>query len=964
MGLLLPLLGAHSQAAAPSTEPMLRIEAGMHTAGIKRIDTDTAGRYAVTASEDKTARVWDVASGRLLQVLRPPIGPGNEGKLYTVAISPDGSTVAAAGWTGRDWNNEQVHIYLFDRASGQLQNRFTGLPNAVFHLSFSPDGRWLAATLWGRNGVRVWDWRRGGAAQADSSYASSSYGVSWSAGGRFATTSEDGKLRLYRVAQNGALTKLAEADAPGGKRPLGLAFHPDGSRIAVGYRDSTRVDVVDGQRLTPLFAATTEGVDNGNLASVAWSRDGRTLVAAGRWDGNGKHPARLWPDAGQGQPLDVPLTGNYVMDLAALPTGGWLVGAADPAWGVLSAQGAWQPLGRPPTADLRDSRGDILLLAGGGRRLQFGYEPFGKPPHQFDLARRSLAAGSLPGGQAPDTTSVPVQNWFNRTDPTLRGQPIKLKESDFALSLAATPDGQGFVLGTGWRLHHFSADGSPRWQREVPGSVWGVNIPTDGPQAGKIVVAAYADGTMSWHRLSDGAELLAFFPHADRKRWVLWTPSGYYDASPGGEDLIGWHVNRGQDQAADFFPASRFRSTYHRPDIIDRVLDTLDVGQALAQANEARGNARPVAAASVTQTLPPVVELITGSELSTGNAQVTLRVRGRTAADAPVTAWRVRVNGQAVSDSRGLGRQEAAPGAGERDIVVPLPPQDSEIQVFAENRHGVSTAATVRVKWTGAAPATPAQAGGFQIQPKLYVLAVGVAQYQHKEISKLGLSAKDARDFAAAMQRQKGRLYREVEVKVLTDAQASRDDIVDGLEWLQKQVTQHDVGMVFIAGHGVNDSTQGYTFLPVNADPDRLRRTGVAMDEFRKTLSSLAGKALFFFDTCHSGNVLGAKSRAGANDVSGVINELASAENGVVVFSSSTGRQLSYEDPAWGNGAFTKALVEGLDGGANYQKTGRITHTMLNLYISERVKTLTGGKQTPVTQAAGGVPDYPVAWVK
>jgi len=98
--------------------------------------------------------------------------------------------------------------------------------------------------------------------------------------------------------------------------------------------------------------------------------------------------------------------------------------------------------------------------------------------------------------------------------------------------------------------------------------------------------------------------------------------------------------------------------------------------------------------------------------------------------------------------------------------------------------------------------------------------------------------------------------------------------------------------------------------------------------------------------------------------VSGVINELASAENGVVVFSSSTGRQLSYEDPAWGNGAFTKALVEGLDGGANYQKTGRITHTMLNLYISERVKTLTGGKQTPVTQAAGGVPDYPVAWVK
>ncbi|MES2943034.1 MAG: caspase family protein, partial [Pseudomonadota bacterium] len=152
---------------------------------------------------------------------------------------------------------------------------------------------------------------------------------------------------------------------------------------------------------------------------------------------------------------------------------------------------------------------------------------------------------------------------------------------------------------------------------------------------------------------------------------------------------------------------------------------------------------------------------------------------------------------------------------------------------------------------------------------------------------------------------------------------------------------------------------------PVNADPDKLFRTGVAMSDFKKILSSLPGKTLFFFDTCHAGNVLGAKSKA-VNDVSGVINDLASAESGVVVFSSSTGRQLSYEDAAWGNGAFTKALVEGLGGGANYKKTGRITHTMLDLYISERVKELTRGKQTPVklTPPGGGVPDFPVAFVR
>jgi len=51
-------------------------------------------------------------------------------------------------------------------------------------------------------------------------------------------------------------------------------------------------------------------------------------------------------------------------------------------------------------------------------------------------------------------------------------------------------------------------------------------------------------------------------------------------------------------------------------------------------------------------------------------------------------------------------------------------------------------------------------------------------------------------------------------------------------------------------------------------------------------------------------------ARRGATDITGVINELTSAENGAVVFASATGRQYSYEDPAWGNGAFTKALCK------------------------------------------------------
>jgi len=103
-GLTAPL----SHAAEPPTAPILRIETGMHTAAINRIDVDRSGRWLVSASYDKTVRVWDLAAvgatGRSplrdiqpTRILRPPIGKGNEGKLYSVAISPDGNLVAAGG---------------------------------------------------------------------------------------------------------------------------------------------------------------------------------------------------------------------------------------------------------------------------------------------------------------------------------------------------------------------------------------------------------------------------------------------------------------------------------------------------------------------------------------------------------------------------------------------------------------------------------------------------------------------------------------------------------------------------------------------------------------------------------------------------------------------------------------------------------------------------------------------------
>ena len=82
-------------ALAQTTAPVLRLEVGTHSAGIWGIAIDSSNRILVTGSEDKTARVWDISGrGEMLRILRPPIGAGEEGHLWAVALSPDAGTMA------------------------------------------------------------------------------------------------------------------------------------------------------------------------------------------------------------------------------------------------------------------------------------------------------------------------------------------------------------------------------------------------------------------------------------------------------------------------------------------------------------------------------------------------------------------------------------------------------------------------------------------------------------------------------------------------------------------------------------------------------------------------------------------------------------------------------------------------------------------------------------------------------
>ncbi|WP_447975442.1 caspase family protein [Nitrospira sp. Kam-Ns4a] len=953
-----------ARAGEPPTEPILRIESGTHTARIGRIGVDAANRVLVTGSDDKTARVWDLATGRLLQILRPPIGEGNEGKIYAVAISPDGRTVAAGGWTGYAWDGSHS-VYLFDRATGRLLRRLAGLDNVVDHLVYSPDGARLVALIKG-SGIRVYQTSDYTLVGEDREYTSDSYGADVDWAGRLVTSSWDGWIRLY----DRTLRLLAKRRAPGGTRPFGVRFSPDGTKVAVGFDDSPSVNVLSAADLTLLYAPDTSDVRSGDLSKVVWSADGRRLYAGGRYYVDDLNPIRVWTEGGRGRATDLLAAKDTIMDLQPLDDGGVVFGAADPAFGVFDARGRRTLVVPPAIADHRSNQAGFLV-AQDGTAVQFSYDVGGRSPAQFSLATRSLDMDGTGGAAltAPVTSApgLAVTDWQNSVAPKLNGSPLPLEPYETTFSLAVAPDGQTFLLGTHWYLHLFDRTGRELWQVATPGVAWSVNIAGNG----QVAVVALGDGTIRWYRLRDGKELLAFFPHNDRKRWVLWTPSGYYDAAPGAEELIGWRLNRGKDQAGDFFPVGQFRSTYYRPDVVAKVLETLDEGGAIRAANAESG--RKGAAVPLTQQLPPVVTILApAAGAAVAGAEVLVRIAIRSPSGEPVTVIKALVDGRPVMVERGvavLGPATQRPGSGQagsgpasagpeqgegvRELRVPIPERDAEIAILAENRFAVSEPALVRVRWRGRATGNEAV-----IKPKLYVLAIGISAYQREEL-RLGFAAKDARDFARAMARQQGGLYEAVETKVLTDGQATKENILDHLDWLLKQTTGKDVAMVFLAGHGDTDVKGKYYFLPVNVDPERLMATGVPYTDLKETVEALAGKVFAFVDTCKAGNVLG-KRRGGA-DINQLVHELANADSGAVVFTAATGRQASLEHPDWGNGAFTKALVEGLNGQADLFGRGTITITSLEAYIAERVKALTKGKQTPTTAKPKTVPDFTIA---
>jgi WD40 repeat protein len=349
--------------------------------------------------------------------------------------------------------------------------------------------------------------------------------------------------------------------------------------------------------------------------------------------------------------------------------------------------------------------------------------------------------------------------------------------------------------------------------------------------------------------------------------------------------------------------------------------------------------------ATVTETLPPTVtmeqpELIRDEE---GAEVWKIVAHAKSNSPHPIKSLSLLINGRVPDKyTKAIVRREREKT---EEWQIKLPPGRHVLAARAVTAVSSNVSLDIPVEF---------QPESFKL-PSLRVVAVGVSDYQDRAL-RLDFADDDARKIDSVFNINElnlaDKLYKDVQVHMLTDANATKKNIEAEMEWLAENVAEGDVGIFFFSGHGKRHEGNFY-LVPQDANVDKIAETCVAQGKVEALVRDVTnrGDIVLMIDACHSGAL-------NIDTLGKVIFE----RNRAVVFTSSRANERSYEGYGIESGFFTYAIHSGLKGDARVGNNEFVEHGGLASHVNYQVTQLVDQRVNPRGDQDGFLPQTPACF--
>ena len=225
--------------------------------------------------------------------------------------------------------------------------------------------------------------------------------------------------------------------------------------------------------------------------------------------------------------------------------------------------------------------------------------------------------------------------------------------------------------------------------------------------------------------------------------------------------------------------------------------------------------------------------------------------------------------------------------------------------------------------------------------PKVWVMVVGVAAYDHMPVLKY--TDDDAYRMYAFFKSPEGGSVPDEQMRILIDEEATKSNIKKTMTETFMKAGSNDLVILYFSGHGIKGS-----FLPIDFDGSNNK---LPHEEITAALKASPAKyKLCIADACHSGSLLAARGTDVQNMLANYYASLAQASPGTALIMSSKSEENSLESSGLRQGVFSHFLIRGLKGEADADGDHIVTVQELYTFISSKVRSYTGNRQSPVIQ--------------